>query len=311
VNPSTPAIGSGNLPNKPPTYHRQRLLLFFLDQAGGELTKLDLQKLLFLYTQESGSGHYAFVPYRFGCYSFLLKDDLDLLEKRGWLTIKDHLVALSAPLINAKWAKNSPTKRTVGRWLRNKSSRGDELIKEVYLRFPWYATRSELKKRLLNKDELAKVTDAQTQLDDQQTLFTLGYEGIQFEEYLNRLLVNNIKLVCDVRRNPLSRKFGFSGKTLATILPKIGIEYIHLATLGIDSSLRKNLTHPSDYQALFTNYRATLEQQQPGELGQIMDLLNKHKRVALTCFEQLQQSCHRHCITDFLKQQQPIAVIHL
>ena len=39
---------------KPPTYHRQRFLLALLQSTGGCLSKLDLQKLLFLSAQEAG-----------------------------------------------------------------------------------------------------------------------------------------------------------------------------------------------------------------------------------------------------------------
>ncbi len=47
---------------RPPAYHRQRLLLFFLEFGGKGLGKLELQKLIFLYTMETQSRHYAFVP---------------------------------------------------------------------------------------------------------------------------------------------------------------------------------------------------------------------------------------------------------
>jgi len=51
---------------KSPTYQRQKMLLFLLEQAGGVMSKLDLHKLLFLYVTETETKHYAFVPYRFG-----------------------------------------------------------------------------------------------------------------------------------------------------------------------------------------------------------------------------------------------------
>ena len=88
---------------KPPTYHRQKLLLFLLEQAGGTLSKMDLHKLLFLYLKESSIAHYAFVPYRFGCYSFLAADDLDLLHKRGWLEQKNKGVKLQISLAALPW----------------------------------------------------------------------------------------------------------------------------------------------------------------------------------------------------------------
>jgi uncharacterized protein YwgA len=144
-------------PIKPPTYHRQRLLLFLLEQAGGTLSKLDLQKLLFLYVEESGTKHYAFVPYRFGCYSFLAADDLDLLHKRDWLTLLDKEISLKRSLRGQVWAVNSEERQTVWRWMVKNNKRGSELIRHVYRRYPWYAIQSEIKENILNPKELERV----------------------------------------------------------------------------------------------------------------------------------------------------------
>ena len=42
-------------------------------------------------------------------------------------------------------------------------------------------------------------------------LQTLGHEGHSLESYLNRLLKPGTSVLCDVRLNPLSRKFGLTG----------------------------------------------------------------------------------------------------
>jgi len=296
---------------KPPTYHRQRLLLFLLEQAGGTLSRLDLQKLLFLYVQESGTKHYAFVPYRFGCYSFLAADDLDLLHKRDWLTLSDKEINLKRLLRGQSWAVNSEERQTVRRWMAKNNKRGSELIRHVYRRHPWYAIQSEIKENILNPDELERVHQAKTsQAMTEQTLFTLGYEGIHFEEYVNKLIRNNVKLLCDVRRNPLSRKFGFSQRSLSTLLPKMGIQYQHLPELGIESESRQQLNSMSDYEALFAQYRKTLPDRASG-LGRVMELLDQQKRIALTCFEKESHCCHRHCVSDFLASRHGLSVVHL
>ena len=41
------------------------------------------------------------------------------------------------------------------------------------------------------------------------------------------LIREDVKLLCDVRKNPLSMKFGFSKNQLKGILEGVGIEYIH------------------------------------------------------------------------------------
>lgn len=296
---------------KAPTYHRQKLLLFLLEQAGNTLSKLDLQKLLFLYEQETAGDHYAFVPYRFGCYSFLAADDLDLLQKRGWLLQQGQEMTLTVSLAAIPWAQQSPVRQAVGAWLRRKTLRGPALIREVYRRYPYYAILSEIKEQLLDEPELEQVREkARSLAATGQVLFTLGYEGLHFEEYVNRLINNDVKLLCDVRHNPLSRKFGFSQRSLATLLPRFGIEYHHLPELGIESESRKNLDSPGDYEALFADYRNALPERQAG-LQRVMDLIVKHQRIALTCFEREPRMCHRHCLTDFLARRHAMTIRHL
>lgn len=297
--------------NIAPKYHRQRLLLFLLEQAGGRLSKLDLQKLLFLYVEKSGRKHYAFVPYRFGSYSFLAAADLDLLETRGWITQSQNEVRLHASLGNFSWAKTSLERRAVRDWIAKNKKRGNQLIRDVYLQYPWYATRSEIKEKLLSPDKLELVKQAGcSKAPLKPTLFTIGYEGLFFEEFADKLMRNNVKLLCDVRRNPISRKFGFSKKSLATLLPKIGIRYEHLPELGIESESRRHLSLMSEYKVLFDQYRETLPDKKAG-LDKIMSWLSRTKSIALTCFEKDPHHCHRHCISGLLEKKYGITVDHL
>ena len=49
-------------------------------------------------------------------------------------------------------------------------------------------------------------------------LWSIGYEGRTPEEFLDLLRKAGVTLVCDVRRNPISRKRGFSKGTLSRVL---------------------------------------------------------------------------------------------
>ena len=296
---------------KPPTYNRQKLLLFLLEHAGGTLTKIDFQKLLFLYLEETGTNHYAFVPYRFGCYSFLADDDLDLLQKRGWLEQNKKELRLHTSIALLPWVRNNSERIAVEEWLKKKTKRGRALVREIYRRYPYYAINSEIKEQLLDKNELALVNQVGViSGSDQKSIYTIGYEGLHIEDYINKLIRNGIKLICDVRRNPLSRKYGFSKRSLSTLLPKFGIEYLHLPELGIESQNRKGLKNGSDYKILFDDYRKSLPGRQI-ELTRIMKEFKTHKRIALTCFEKESKSCHRHCKSDFLALRSGITVCHL
>ena len=120
----------------------------------------------------------------------------------------------------------------------------------------------------------------------------------QFEEYLNKLIRHGTKLLCDVRRNPLSMKYGFSKSQLKNACEGVGIAYLHLPEVGIDSEMRQNLETQQDYDLLFQRYRqeclpATIHTQQ-----QILSLLEKHHRIALTCFEANVCQCHRKHLAE-------------
>ena len=65
-------------------YYRQKILLSLLEVFGGRLKKTDLQKYLFLFTQEYQKNRsYEFVPYKFGCFSFQSVADLKKLTDIG------------------------------------------------------------------------------------------------------------------------------------------------------------------------------------------------------------------------------------
>ena len=110
-------------------------------------------------------------------------------------------------------------------------------------------------------------------------------------------------LLCDVRRNPLSRKYGFSKGTLAKGCDGVGIRYEHLPELGIASEERRELETQADYDALFAAYRRDTLPQQTKALAQIRQWVKQGERVALTCFEALPRQCHRHCVADALQSQ--------
>jgi len=133
------------------------------------------------------------------------------------------------------------------------------------------------------------------------SLFTIGYEGIALETYLRRLDSNGIKVLCDVRRNPVSMKFGFSKNQLKNASSALGIDYLHLPELGIESGKRKTLESDSDYKKLFQEYKSTTLKSQGESLELILRTIEQNGRVALTCFEADHSQCHRGCVSDALR----------
>lgn len=132
-------------------------------------------------------------------------------------------------------------------------------------------------------------------------LFTIGYEGRTQDEYLARLVGAAVTLLVDVRRNPISRKKGFSKRTLAEGCAAVGIRYEHLPELGIASEKRKNLTTRAAVDALFAEYERDWLPTQGAAVAKLRAWLAAGERLALTCFERAPGDCHRHCVAAALQ----------
>lgn len=296
---------------KAPTYKRQKILLLLISLAGGKLTRTDFQKLLFLVNQGLTDPHYDFVPYRYGCFSFQAADDLETLDRLGWIEMSGPNICLRRNVQVKTGLAATELAGLSGSITRFQNLRGKQLIRFIYSKHPYFAIHSEIAKEILGDADYERVLKLKADLKkDKIQLFTIGYEGLKLETYINSLIKNDIRLLCDVRQNPVSRKYGFSKKTLSAGLPKLGIEYIHIPELGIDSDRRRFLQDQSDFCELFKQYSSELSQRKH-ELSLLYKLLEQHKRVALTCFEREHTDCHRHCISDKLTECHGIKVVHL
>ena len=284
-------------------FDRQRQLLALLDSVGGPVSSLDFQKLLFLYCQEpEAAPPYEFVPYRFGAFSFTSYADRRKLVERGFLADEENLWQITDAGRRAVAGTRSLQLAAFTR--RHLGLRGDALVAETYRRFPYYAIRSEIVDRVLRGDDASlRRVEAARPKPKTSELSTIGYEGHTLESYLNLLLKSGVTLLCDVRRNPISRKYGFSKSTLSKACEGVGIRYEHLPELGIDSDKRRSLDTQADYDALFAEYERTALPKQGAALSTIREWLRSGQRVALTCYEHLPEQCHRHCVAEALERQ--------
>lgn len=277
-------------------FRRQRTLLALLEQFGGELSRTRLQKLLFLYCQRSGDHVYEFVPYKYGCFSFQAAEDLRKLKEKGVLA--DSQTWLLSKAMNTLGTLDYSTQQIL---CNLKKEFGDfsqeDLVRYVYNSFPYYSTRSQIAEKHLSKDALAKVSGYIPSVDE-TAILSIGYEGLSLEGYLNKLILRDVKIVCDVRKNPLSRKFGFSKRTLQSSLNNMDIEYRHIPELGIVSNKRQELHTQADYDELFDEYEKTTLIEAEDAVKSIFDLLTKKERIALLCYEKQPEQCHRTRIAN-------------
>ena len=96
-------------------------------------------------------------------------------------------------------------------------------------------------------------------------------------------------------------KYGFSKSQLKRYCESLNIQYIHFPEVGIQSEQRQELNTQTDYDKLFTAYRNNnLIKTKPSQIS-ILNLLKKHKRIALTCFEADICQCHRKHLAEAIE----------
>ncbi len=66
-------------------FYRRKIILALLELFGGELEKIRLQKLLFLFSQKQVKPDYEFIPYKYGCYSYSANADLTTMASKSFL----------------------------------------------------------------------------------------------------------------------------------------------------------------------------------------------------------------------------------
>lgn len=279
-------------------YYRRKILLAILEAWGGKLSNITFQKLLFLFCQSQENPAFSFVPYKYGGFSFQSYTDrralifYGILAKDGyWHKIDTKKYYLELEETDKK--KIDTLKIDFGNLNQY------QLIHHVYKNYPYYATKSVIAEKYLTKNEIEKVNKEKV-TDNSCCLSTIGYEGISIDTYLNNIVKNNIKLVCDVRKNPISMKYGFSKQQLKKHLEKINVDYIHIPDLGIESEKRKDLKSQEDYKHLFNWYEKKILPNKEDFLKQLIEYLRKYKRIALTCFEASHLNCHRHKVINVI-----------
>ena len=172
---------------------------------------------------------YNFVPYDFGPFSFTLYWDLGSLRQNGYVTNEEERIALCGRTLElaARQAEELPAsiQSAVADILTRYGKLSQRaLIREVYRRYPWFALNSKLPER--NSVSVPRPKKARP------AVYTAGYEGRSVDAFFNDLLTWGIHVVVDVRANPVSRKYGFSGLRLVEFCKKLGLQYRHKPTLG-------------------------------------------------------------------------------
>ena len=297
-------------------FYRKKILLNLLNAFGGRLNKISFIKLLFLFSvpdEARARPYYEFVPYDYGAFSFTAYSDINGMKRDG---IIDEDVASKEFLLkyfDKRFYRitDGDSEKIENLYQNFHDKNCWDLIKTTYQLYPYYAKNSKIRKYITKQiqSKIKKIVS-----DNSKTiLFDIGYEGKSLEAYLNLLIKNNIKTLIDVRKNPVSMKYGFSKNLLTARTSDLGIEYTHLPELGIESEKRQSLSSFEDYQNLFSNYEAKNLRQNTESIKNIYNIVMKNKKVALTCFEADKNYCHRYRIVNYMNDIYPhkFEVVHL
>ncbi len=278
-----------------------RIILMALSNAPEGMAKIKLVKLLFLFSMEGSDSIYSFLPHKYGPFSFQLYRNLSALSNTGWIDeeiLKIHDDKKNAALIEIQMLPRMIRDKFISINEKYGKLSEQELLKIVYDRYPEFSFRSELSSATI-PHPLAPIS-----------IYTIGYEGISIDSFLNTLLQKGMSRLIDVRRNPISRKWGFAKSTLSGLCDKVGIDYLHFPELGISSAQRINITTKEDYDKLFYSYEKNYLPLHKHTVKNVLSLMEQTPS-ALVCMEADVQMCHRERLASMLNKMSDIQVVHL
>lgn len=270
--------------------YRRKILLALVELCGGFVKVAECQAYLAQFCKRKGKNYYDFFPSLYGCYSLVLAYDKHHLTDQGHFAVQEafHFAQKQTYLDELRSGDRQLLQTIIA------ESISDQCLNLFTNHF--YTEKEALAEWGRNNQPTKE------QSPNGPCLFTLGYEGLSIDSYLSLLIAHHITLLVDVRKNPFSRKYGFSKKHLLQATALAGIEYRHLPTLGVPSDMRQHLDTEAAYKTLFEYYAQHILPGQLDTVEQIKDSLAKAGRAVLTCFEADPQFCHRHIITEYLLQ---------
>ena len=154
-----------------------------------------------------------------------------------------------------------------------------------------------------------KWTSDQTRVElarfQNDTIFTIGYSGKNFDQFASILKKNRIQVLVDVRDSTASmRKPEFSGKVLERELGRLNIEYVHAQEYGVPQPYRDPYTEGAINFDCFRSLYIYHVDTGPQELA---EKIKNEGRSVLMCSEEFvnpkgsqNHYCHRGILAELL-----------
>jgi len=264
---------------------RQKAILHLVGQLGGHTSRLRLVKLAFLLSRYIDSSilrtFYQFVPYQYGPFSFALYHELGTLVRNGYLVAPSSRSIRLGDDAAIPFVHPALTRQIAGLAARYAKLPTAVLLDLVYSRYPEFTVNAVPPERRLAERPRAKCA-----------VYTIGYEGLQIDGFLNILVQKGIWQVIDVRGHPVSRRYGFHKSTLSKLCGRLDIEYRHVPELGIPSESRAALLRPSDNEQMLDDYENAILPAHKEAVSRIANWVRTQASV-LVCMEADPRFCHR------------------
>jgi uncharacterized protein (DUF488 family) len=143
-------------------------------------------------------------------------------------------------------------------------------------------------------------------------VFTLGYQGLSLEKYVETLLASNVGIVLDVREVAWSYNRRYIKSVLQKTLLEAGIKYTHLRVCGNPSANRKTATSIEECLSRYRDYLKENSECLEILLEYVEHASKRNQPACLTCYEHKPEECHRNILTDSLLEIAPeLQITHL
>jgi len=136
---------------------------------------------------------------------------------------------------------------------------------------------------------------------------SIGYEVHKDHlAFARHVQAAGVERLIDVRELPISRRRGYAKSALARAMADVGVEYLHMRTLG-NPKIFRDLYKSGHVEEGRRRYEEHLLREQRGALDDLAPLL-REKRCALMCVEHDPATCHRTVIIEALRSELGLAL---
>lgn len=156
------------------------------------------------------------------------------------------------------------------------------------------------------KDVGKKLNDSEIRTElkkfKNNTIYTVGYEGIKIEPFISNLQKNKIEVLLDVRESTKSmQKPEFAEEFLRTNLKNAKIKYLTRKDLGAPYVIRESYIKGGLSQKCFERwYKWNVTEKEGNKLPDLIEMIKSQGKTALMCYEKDVNSCHRNILANLI-----------